>query len=441
MQQIEIDFIIRLSIALGLGALVGMEREKSGTDKIVVAGIRTFSLASIAGCILAFLSSQTLNGKTEILFAVQIGIIVFGAFSIMLMYVRHQLKMTGMTTSLALFVTYIMGVLVGYGFLFEGLVIGIATTFLLVSKERLHHISSVLTQEEILGALEFATIAFILLPLTATMNPIYIAGTPLIGRGLAFDPYWILLIVIFVSTISFVSFIVMRHTSARKGIELSGLFGGLVNSEAATISLSNLACKNRNFKSLALAGIILANVTMLLRNLIIAAFAEPTLKVVKIMFMPCLFMAIVNFVFTYSLLRGKREKEHRVEIKSPFAIKPALEFAALFALIAAAAYLATQTEIAGSYISNLGVYLTAVGGFVSSAAVTASLSSLVYSTSISPFIVAETALLACVISTLNKIFLIRLSSRGLARKSVLPFGATAAVGIASMIAIALLFMG
>ncbi len=420
-----ISFIYHLLVALGIGSLIGLERQRHGEDRLIIAGVRTFSLVAIAGCMLAFLSLQV--EFPGLSYLVYVGFFIFGAMAVMLFYIRHSLEMSGLTTPVALLVTFTIGVFIGIGMVYEGVVLGIATTFLLLTKRRLHHIAAALTEDEMLEALQFLTIALILVPITAQMNPISIGGYELIGPGTLFDLYWILLIVIFVSSISFISFIIMRRMGTSKGLEFSGLLGGLVNSEATTVSLADMASKGvqkENIKNSALVGIILANGAMLLRNLLICSFSDPSLKVAGIIFIPLAVMILISMITTVFLKKRTSTTQHKIEIKTPFAIVPALRFACLFAVVSACAYL-IQTYFGG----GMGVYLLAIGGFVSSAAVVASVSSLAFTGNLDPWVAAQTSVLACIISTSYKLILIRAVSKPLAQKAKLPITLTALIGL------------
>jgi uncharacterized membrane protein (DUF4010 family) len=419
-----ISFIYHLLVALGIGSLIGLERQRHGEDRLIIAGVRTFSLVAITGCMLAFLSLQV--EFPGLSYLVYVGFFIFGAMAVMLFYIRHSLEMSGLTTPVALLVAFTIGVFIGIGMVYEGVVLGIATTFLLLTKRRLHHVAAALTEDEMLEALQFLTIAVILVPITAQMKPISIGGYELIGPGTLFDLYWILLIVIFVSSISFISFIIMRRVGTSKGLEFSGLLGGLVNSEATTVSLADMASKGvrkENIRNSALVGIILANGAMLIRNLLICSFSDPSLKVAGIIFIPLAVMILISMITTVFLKKRTSTTQHKIEIKTPFAIVPALRFACLFAAVSACAYL-IQT-----YFGGMGIYMLAIGGFVSSAAVVASVSSLAFTGSLDPWVAAQTSVLACIISTFYKLILIRAVSKPLAQKAKLPITLTALIGL------------
>lgn len=423
---LDASFAYHLLISLAVGALIGLEREHHREGKFIIAGIRTFPLIAISGTICAFL--ETTNSIPNM---VLIGFVLFGALAIAHFYIRHTMEMTGLTSTITILITYMIGVIIGLGFILEGLLIGVATTFLLLSKERLHHIATVLSGEEIMSALQFATIAFILLPLTYDMPDIGPEGW--IGRGAIFDPFWVLLIVLFVSIISFASFLVMRTIGATKGLRYSGMLGGLVNSEATTVSLSNLACGEKEMMRPALVGIIFANATMFVRNLAICYFSDPSFSVALLLTVPFLLMALVSSAIGYTLSKKYPNGVGKgIRISSPFAIIPALRFALLFALISAGTYFAQLA------FGDWGVFVIAIGGFVSSAAVTASVSTLAFRGTILPWIAAEVVLLSTILGVVGKIFLVKTINEPLSRETAKPLFIIGASGIVLMAALLVL---
>ncbi|MEW5760373.1 MAG: DUF4010 domain-containing protein, partial [Candidatus Thermoplasmatota archaeon] len=431
-----VDFIVHLLISLGIGALIGAEREQHRDhEQLVIAGIRTYPLISSAGFLVAYLSSIL-----KIEYLVLVGVAIFGAMAVMYFFIRHSLKLTGMTSPVAVLVTFLLGILVGYERILEALVVGVATTFVLLAKERLHAFVMALTYTELVSALQFIVIAFILYPLT--INPIIIRDINIGAYHIEyfnlydyFNLNWILLIVIFVSSLSFASFIAMRYYGTRKGMGFTGMLGGLVNSEAVTGTISGLVAKNEGIMNLGLTSIILANVTMLIRNFAIGAFSDPTLKVANIMLIPILFMCIASMVIK-PRIKVEKEQQEKIELESPFAIIPAIKFAIIFGVISLFALLLVfYLEAYGEY----GIILTALGGFVSSAAVTASIATLAFTGHINPLIGGITIITACIISTINKLLLASTSSKSLAKKLLYPQLMVSIAGIIGLIIIIVIY--
>ena len=61
---------------------------------------------------------------------------------------------------------YINGVLVGYDLIIEAVIVSAILTTLLVSRKRLYAFAEVLDNHEIISALQFIDVAFIIYPLT-----------------------------------------------------------------------------------------------------------------------------------------------------------------------------------------------------------------------------------------------------------------------------------
>lgn len=385
----DLDFAISMAIALGIGALIGLERERHREARTVLAGVRTYPLVALAGALFAHLGDTLDSG-----FYIAVGAVVFGGFALVLYWVRHTLGLHGLTSPIALFVTYIAGALIGLGFQLEGIIAGVATAVLLFTKTRLHRIAEVMTEEEMSGALQFIIVAFILFPL--------ITDQPLDPWGIL-NLRRLLLIVIFVSGISFISFLTLRVIGPDRGLSVSGLLGGLINSEATTGGLAHVARQRPNLQSNAIEGILFTNGTMLLRNLLIAAFVDPSLRFARIIAPALVGMLIVQIavaLYKRPPLRGEGED---IRLGNPFAIMPALKFALVFLLLQAVSIGLRHIPGAG----EAGVMLTAVGGLVSSAAVVASVGTLVADGQVSLSLAGMTAILAIIVSTLNKLLLTR----------------------------------
>ncbi|MDI6855853.1 MAG: DUF4010 domain-containing protein [Candidatus Thermoplasmatota archaeon] len=427
----ELKIIQNLLISIGLGILIGLEREhhkrvESGERAIVIAGIRTFPIVALCGTLLAIITrlaseSGQISGALLPYFSLLIPLGLFGfiLLALVMFYAKHQLELTGLTTPITVIATFILGVLVGFELWLVSLICCVAITLLLVSKKRLHELASVLTESELMSALGFISVAFILLPL-APNEPIF---------GI-FNFKWMLSIIVFVSAVSFVSFLAMRRYGITKGILFSSLFGGLVNSEATTASLSHHVKRKNELLSIVTLGIVVSNTTMLIRNLIIAGFADPHFKVLSFMLLPIAAMCVVNIVhLSLSPAPMRVEEELKIDIKSPFAVIPATKFGVLFVLVASLGYAVTH------YLGKDWIYLTALGGFASSGAVVASLALLAYQFpgEISFSALASTCLLACIISTLTNIGIAGFSSKELAKKVTKPLIITALVGTIAII--------
>jgi uncharacterized membrane protein (DUF4010 family) len=411
----SIDFIYHLILAFGVGALVGLEREHHKGDDVVIAGIRTFPLVAVLGFVLAYLGKNGdalgLNSNALGLpFMALIGIPIVSTMAMGLLYIRYQMGVPGLTTPIALILTYINGVLVGYDLIIEAVVVSVMVTTLLVSRKRLHAFAEVLDDYEIISALQFIAVAFIIYPLTLQLN--FTVPFDIMNRGQALDISNLFLIVIFVSSISFISFLLIRFRGIDKGLYFSGLLGGLVNSEATTVSLSNLAKQKPELVGAVTSGIILAVATMFLRDLAVSFVADPS-ATAMVLTIP--FLALFGLGLLLGMLfKAPVHSSVELEFRNPFALGPAFKFAAVFIAISALNLLLVQ-NVSSSYF-----YLAALGGLISSAAVVASVSTLAFVGSVSPSIAAETALFATAIATLNKLAFSWYISKEVSKRALVP---------------------
>ncbi|MFO7792609.1 MAG: MgtC/SapB family protein [Candidatus Saliniplasma sp.] len=132
---VDLNLVINALIAVGLGALIGLEREHREDKKMVIAGVRTFPMTSLTGVIFAFLSQEL--GYSLI----DVGLLIFGGFAILLAYLKYEVHTIGITTPVAFFLTFLIGLMVQNGFIAESAFLTVLITLLLLTKERLHKIA------------------------------------------------------------------------------------------------------------------------------------------------------------------------------------------------------------------------------------------------------------------------------------------------------------
>lgn len=377
-----IEFLKMLVISAAVGGLLGIEREKKA---MAVAGMRTFMLASMFGTFSVFIA-DTLG---EMYFVP----IAFSGIILITLLVgiikNYKLNDIGITTPVALLLAFLLGILVGKGYFLESLAGSVIITAVLVSKRYSVEFSEALTHQEIVNALEFGIIVFVLYPIVPDRTVFFL------------NPKILVLVVILVASIGFAGFIALRKIGAERGLPITGVLGGLVNSEATTSALAARVREKEELMSPALLGVVLTNVVMLGRNLVIAGFIS--LAVLKQMLLPQVAMIAAGMLYSYFLKPEKGPKDVQISLESPFAILPAVKFAALFSV----------TSLVVNYLKDFGaggVYAAAVlGGVVSSAAVTASMASLGAVNALSINIAAAGCVLSAVGSAFGKLIISRVN--------------------------------
>ncbi len=383
--SVTLEFFQKLALATLIGILIGIEREHRRTEGMeLIAGVRSFTIACITGMISSYLAIIINPG------VLLISLAFFAIISAIFVYVKNVLlNQPGITGPIALYCTFLLGVIITYDQYLVAIVGAVVMTLLLAEKRPLHSFATNLADEEILSAIRFLAVVFILYPITP--DELFMG---------VINPRWILLIVIIVATISFASFIIMKKMGTRYGIPVSGLLGGLVNSEATTGALAVMAKKKSVFVESSYMGIILSNAAMLIRNLIIALIVDPSGRVLLLMAAPQ--MLITSFAIVVLVKsRNNVPASETIKLQSPFALSPAIKFAFGFA------GLSIVSRFANMWAGAAGVYATALGGFVSSAVVTASAAALAVSGNVSYTTAALTAVLASIISTGNKMILVK----------------------------------
>lgn len=401
--QMDFDFFQKLALAVLIGILIGIEREHRRPEgEELIAGVRTFTIACIAGMISSYIAQ--IIGQGVLLVTLSF----FAIISALYAYMKNILfKKSGITGPIALFCTFLLGILITYDRYLIAIGGGVVITLLLGEKRELHTFASNLTDEEIHSAVRFLVVVFILYPITP--DEMFLG---------VISPRWMLLIVIIVATISFISFVVMKKMGPVYGVSISGLLGGLVNSEATTGALAGLAKKKVQLVESCYAGIILSNSSMLIRNLLIAFIADTSGKVFFLMLPP---MLIITSFTLITLIRSKNgmHTNETIQLESPFALSSGIKFAFGFGA------LSIILKFANMWAGVAGIYATALGGFISTAVVTASVTALAGSGLIPPGAAAVTAILACLISTGNKILIVKLSGQhelsSLVKKTFLKF--------------------
>ncbi len=145
--------VTRLVLAGALGLFLGLEREWSQKS----AGIRTFSLISLAGAVFTVIGNEALLVVGALLVVVQ------GT----LLAIEGVLQEGGLslTTSISMLVAYGVGALVAAGLILEGVTVTVGSSLLLVLKRELHDFAGGLTRAELRSASEFAILAFVIYPL------------------------------------------------------------------------------------------------------------------------------------------------------------------------------------------------------------------------------------------------------------------------------------
>lgn len=374
--------VARLALAAALGLFLGLEREWS--DK--AAGIRTFSLVSLSAAVFTVLGSDLL------LFVGGILVVVLGT----LLAVRGLLGQAdglALTTTVSLLVAYGAGALVADGLVIEGVTVAVLSSLLLVLKRELHGVAHNLSRAEVRAATEFAVLAFVVFPVLPPGEVSYSLG----DLTLSFEPQVVWLMVVTVAGLGIVNYVIVSEYGGR-GVAVTGFFGGLASSTAVVGAMLDHVRQNPAAVGYATAAVLLANAGMALRNLIIAVAFTLSVGVLVDTAIP-LAVVVVGSIAVAGITADWTE-EIGVNLQTPFRLRYALGFGAVFLVILVAG------GVAQARFGTLGFYVTAaLAGLVSSAGATTSAVLLYRGGSLSGDVATVSILLATATSIAVKVAL------------------------------------
>lgn len=401
----EADLFYRFGAALFIGFLVGLQREydMSEASHKRFAGVRTFTLMSLAGCAAGLVADDL---KSPLVLPGVL--IVLGALLTAGYLASIRQNKIGLTTDMAALVTILAGMLCYSGRVGIAVALGVAATALLSLKLEFRAFIRHITRDDVFATLKFAVITAIVLPVLPNQS----YGIPPLD---VLNPYSIWLMVVFISGISFLGYLLVKVLSPNRGITLSGLLGGLVSSMAVTLSLTERSKQEEDLsRSFALA-IILSWVMMFLRVAVIAAALNMAL--LEKLWLPLVVTAAASLGYcAYLFYTQKEAKANPISHSNPFNLGPAILFGLFYAFIL------LVSKAAQVYLGATGVFLSSLAaGLADLNAISLSLAGL--STpggGLSLVVAAQGIMLASMANTLVKGIVALTSGAPGLRKPVLP---------------------
>lgn len=313
-------FFQGLVVALGIGLVLGLEREhQQSTEQYSFAGLRTFSLMSITGYLTAHLAVQTANAWLMPLVALGVLLLITVAYR-----AQAERQSLGITTEIALFISYLSGNLTAVGYPGEAFAGAVVVAVLLSLKTRFKRFIQQISQEELAAFLKFfvlIVLALLLLP-DAYFGPDNLLHYRSIG--------WVILLV---SSISLTGYLLLKFGSARYGILGTALVGGLFSSTLVAWAFSARSRETPQLTSLFSGGILLSSSVMYLRVLFLTSLFAPELT--WRLLLPCALMFLVStmVVLFLSVPGSKYEGADiapDIPLGNPLDLKNALYFAVLY---------------------------------------------------------------------------------------------------------------
>ena len=333
------------STALGIGLLVGMERERRPDS---AAGLRTFALVAMLGCLFALLGEKT--GGPWIL---AVGLLVVSVSMIAANFsTLQEEKYRGFTSEAAIIVTYGLGAAVWFGYSTLAVMIAITTTVLLYFKAELRQFSERMTPKDINSILQFAVLSLVILPILPSQD---------YGPYNAFNPRQIWWMVVLISGLALSGYLALRIIGARHGAALLGIFGGLASSTATTLMFSRHARDHNELVRMAAIVILIANVMVMIRLGFVSSLVAPELVApIAIVFACGIVPGVLMALYGWKAL-VEAGPLPMPEVKNPTELKTAISFGLLYAVVLLTS--AWLQDIAG----NKGLYIIALASGITDA--------------------------------------------------------------------------
>ena len=314
--QLNSTALYGYSVAFAIGLLIGIEREHSkgeGPGR-AAAGVRTFILVALAGAI-----AQQLGG---------IGIADGGAFvalAALASYRRSRSEDPGLTTEVALLVTFLLGVLAMTALpIAAGL--GAVVALVLASKSGLHRfVRETLTEQELHDALLLVAAAVVVLPLLPDRA---------IDPWQALNPHTLWTLVVLVMAINAAGYVALRLLGPGAGLALAGFIGGFVSSTATIAAMGDRSRAAPQWLAQCVSAALCSNIaTIIMLAVVVGALSPPLLSTLM---WPLIFAglaAMLSAWLVHARSAATAVESHPVAPGRPFEPRHALVFAAIVSAI------------------------------------------------------------------------------------------------------------
>lgn len=405
----ELSTFEQFGIALGLGMLVGLQRQWAGPQ---VAGIRTFALLTLFGALTAQLAADHGGWIIAAGFVSVAALLVLG--NVLLLAQRDGDP--GLTTEFAALVMYGVGALIVLDRAGLAIVVGGVVAVLLHFKERLHNLVAAFGEKDLRAVFQLVLLALVILPVLPNET---------FGPYDVLNPFKIWLMVVLICGISVGGFIIYKFVGRRAGILLAGALGGVISSTATTVSYARRTRESNAAAPLATAAILIASTVVFGRVLFEIGVVAP--RVLPQMALPLIAMMAILGVLACAVLLRRRGDESPLPLSDdPAELKAAILFGLLYAVVIFAVAAAKE------HYGDRGLYFVALlSGLTDMDAITLSTAELIKAERLG----VDTGwrmILAASLSNLvfKGLAVALLGSRELAKRIALLFGIAIAGGLA-----------
>ena len=349
-QNLELPHLLLFAQSIGIGFLIGLERER---HENAVAGLRTFTLIALAGSLAGYIRKQSADNEVVIL--------ILGLVTASLLVAQFKSKSEDpQTTSvLAGILTFGLGYMlwVGHPVLSAGLAVFITT--LLYFRKELRDVPRKLTKQEIISFLQF-------------------------------NPYQVGWLVVLISGLSLLGYLALRLFDHKSGILIIGLLGGMASTTATTLVYAKHSKQQDGFSYIATTIILLSHLVQLVRVGLLVSIIEYTTLPLMIPWLVGGGITGALFVlWSYRRVVSSHVSMPPLDTGNPTKLATAASFALLFAAIL------FLSAFMNDVLADTGVFLVSfVSGLTDLDAITVSNLKLVSDGIVAPKIATYAVILA-----------------------------------------------
>lgn len=296
MAVIEVLGFVNAGAALGIGLLVGLERErrKGEEGRRDFAGLRTFAVTSMLGYVTAWTGGPLLLGFV----ALALGALVTMA------YWKNLAEDPGITSEVALFAMLVLGALcVSAPALATA--IGAVMAGLLANRQVLHHFArSQLTAAELRDGLTLLIAALVILPLTPDRY---------LGPYNVINLRTICALTVMLMAVAALGHVAVRTLGNRYGYALGAIASGFASATMTVATMGHIAAKEPLNMNVLSAAAVLANLATLAQIALILGAVEPAL--LRWLGWPLLCGAVTILLYASALMftRPRAPTEERIK--------------------------------------------------------------------------------------------------------------------------------
>ena len=317
----EVSLAGNLAVAALVGLAVGFEREKTGHadgPDARFAGVRTFFMLGLLGGIGGHLLQEG-NSLAAVVLLAAGGVLSVIAYALA---VRRPGATSDGTTETAAILVLGLAALAGMGHRAIAAGVGTLVVAALVGKQQIRGLLDRLGERELTGALQFAVLALVILPLLPDVTW---------GPWGGVNPRELWIIVLIFCAVNYGGFLLQRWVGASRGYAAMGLLGGLVSSTAVTLQFSR---RSRTEPALATSlgyGIVGACTVLVIRVAVVSAALSPSVAKALIPYLaPPLVVGAAVVVLVFWRQPKGAEGEPAAALHSPLRIGTALQLALAF---------------------------------------------------------------------------------------------------------------